>query len=165
MLSGQVVELANRIPKDISAPEYLSIAQLLINQGSTTQEISTLLDAGLKVSKEINSELALFRVNGDYLFRTGKIDDGRRKYEKAMNVFSKYLVTDPYFIASSNFETEMNWAYSEYTKGECKQAKELLKSANSRITELLQGKWADNLKDRVKIAQNNMKKNSKSCKP
>lgn len=164
LLSSQAVELANRIPNDISAPEYASIAQSLIDQGITNQRISTLLEAGLKVTKDIDSELALLRIYGRYLFITGNINGGRQKYEEAMNVFSKHSVTDPVFTEISNFDTEMNWARSEYTKGECKQAEKLLQSASSRITKLPQDERAEYLQGQVKVAQDGMKKNCKSCK-
>jgi hypothetical protein len=114
LLSGQAVELANRIPNDISAPEYVSIAQALINQGITTQ-VPIFLDTGLKVSKDITSELALLRNYGNYLFMTGNINGGRKKYQEAMSIFGKYSVSNQYFIESSNAYTEIVWANSEYT--------------------------------------------------
>ncbi|MDV2994426.1 MAG: hypothetical protein N4J56_004080 [Chroococcidiopsis sp. SAG 2025] len=106
LLSGQAVELVNRIPNDISAPEYVSIAQALINQGITTQ-VPIFLDTGLKVSKDINSELALLRNYGNYLFMTGNINSGRKKYQEAMSIFGKYSVSNQYFIESANAYTEI----------------------------------------------------------
>lgn len=163
LLSSQAVELVNRIPNDISAPEYVSISQALINQGVMTQ-VPIFLDAGLKVSKDINSELALLRSYGNYLFLTGDINGGRKKYQSATNIFGKYSVTNQYFIESSNAHTEIAWANSEYTQGKCQQAKKLLKTALERTLKLPQGDWTDNLKGQVTFSQNYMEKNSQSCK-
>lgn len=161
LLADQAVELADRIPKDISAPEYVAITQALANQG-ITEPVSKLVEAGLDVSKDINSETALLRIQANHKFIMGNVDQGREIYQEAIDAVEKYSVNS-YFGLSFNAYTKMLWANSEYNSGHCDEARKIAAEADLAIAELLPSPAKDGLKSQLNSAQNYRDENTQLC--
>ncbi len=162
LLAGQAVELTARIPNYISGPEYAAITQILLNQG-VTEQVPALIEAGLKVSKDVNSHTALLRIQGTYNFSTGNLQEGRKDFQKAIDIVSKYS-NNQYFIANSKIYTHIVWAQSAQGHGHCKEADALLEEARSVAQTLPAGNFTDTLKKQISSAQSYAKANPQACK-
>jgi hypothetical protein len=161
-LANQSVELSTKIPYDITAAEYISIAQALINQGLLSQ-VPIILDAGLKVSKDPISELALVRLQATYLFKTGNISDGRKKFQETKRIFNKYQL-DQTSIEYSNVTNLIVLADNEYSQGQCKEAEKNLNMAYNKNVKLLKSVNTNLFEGQIKTARELIIKNRKLCK-
>ena len=163
LLASQAKELADRIPNDISAPEYYAIVQALINnQQGGSDAIPILVDAGLKVSRDINTELALTRSKANYKFMVGDIEAGRETYQRAIDLVDKYDTSSD-LARSHHAHTRMVWANSEYMSGNCDRAKKISDEAINEISDIPSNPFIDSLKGQINSAKAHREKNTQRC--
>lgn len=161
LLANQAVELADRIPDDISAPEYYAIAQALFNQG-IMDHIPDLVEAELKVSTDAQSETALLHTKASHEFLRSDIDQGRNTYGLALDAVEKYSI-HPNLVASYHAHTKMLWATSEYASGYCDESKKISAAASIDISNIFPSPYQNSLKSQLVAAQNYRNENTQLC--
>jgi tetratricopeptide (TPR) repeat protein len=114
ILSAQAADIARKLPSgSVSAVEYYAIAMAL--QGSyDIDDAKYFLGLADKSVSDFNTEISIIRANANLLFYSGKIDEGRREFQNALNIFEKYPHYDPFTEQSSHTITELDWAQAEF---------------------------------------------------
>jgi len=119
LIASRSLELMQRLPtNEVSAVEYYIIARTLSLNGDYI-ESAKLLERGLPLAKDFNSEIGIIRQLAYMKFLDGKADQGRELYRQALAIFSKYPNENKYRVNSTHFETKMGWSISEIGNGEC----------------------------------------------
>src|SRR2546425_9154961 len=130
LIAKQAAEVIERIPKHVSATEYLAVANALAASG-IFDKVKQLLEKAIAVANDVNDETNALRVYGNYLFTAGDPGRGRIQYQTALNIFSKYPTANAYYVTSTHVVTEKAWAVSEAAIGARLEAKNHLEKARA----------------------------------
>jgi hypothetical protein len=159
LVAKQAANIMSRIPGNISATEYLSVSSALVNSG-LTETAMKLIKLALAVSNDVNDEVGVLRSYGGLLFSTGDLEGGREKFKTALMIFSKYPITNQYYVETTHALTEMYWAQFEAAARQCPYAKSHMAQANSHLSVLPPGSY-ESIKGQVDQVQ----KVVDSCNP
>lgn len=114
LLARQASEIIDRYPSEISAAEYQAVGNALAQAADFTK-VPLYLDRALARTSDPNTKVAILRSYGFHLLATGQITEGRRKYEEALSIWSRYPDLSIYYKKSADAFTEMYWAQAEAT--------------------------------------------------
>lgn len=111
-LSRQAVYLAESVPKLVTDVEFVMIAQALALAGDQLNA-DAYWQKGIEASPNEYYRIANIRGYADFLFRQGKHELGRSKYQQALKIFDN----DTDFKKFTNAFTYQMWMVSEVANG------------------------------------------------
>jgi len=153
MLSRQASEIVKRLPKGVvSATEYYAIAvafQSSYNLAAAKEYLRLATDK----ANNFNDEIGAIRSSAFLDFLTGQPQEGRVKYQQALNIFSKYPNYDPYTVASTHISTELFWGGSEAMTGQFQLATQHADNAERIVEGLPASMGSDNLRAQIEQAR------------
>ncbi len=161
LLARQAAEIVSRLPKDqVSASEFYTVAMALqFSYNFERAQAFAIQAIEAATQRDLNDEVAALRMSGNLFFVSGKPEQGRVVYQKALNIFSGYPgLTDGFVIAVTHVATELNWAGSEASIGSIDLANQHIASAERYASASPAGPGTDALKAR--IAQDKSRLNS-----
>jgi tetratricopeptide (TPR) repeat protein len=128
LLARQASEIVDRYPNEISAVEYASLAHALA-VNSDYAKVPLYFERALARTSDPNSKVAILRGYGMVLMTTGQVTEGRRKYEKALSIWSDYPYVSDYFKDSTDAYTEMHWSQAEASINNFEEARVHIRKA------------------------------------
>jgi tetratricopeptide (TPR) repeat protein len=139
VLARQAREVMRLIPNDVTAGEYIVVANALANSNLLDDAIAMYKQAEGAIS-DYNDGISLYRSEAQLLFFTGEPDTGREYFQRALDIFNpdRFPTSSEYIRLAVTAETEMYWALSEYSIGQCNNARQHTKSAREVHTDLVQ---------------------------
>jgi len=153
MLSRQASEIVKRVPdRMVSATECYAIAIAFQNTYNLAAAKEYLELAGKKANN-INDEIGAIRSSAYLDFITGKPQEGRVKFQQALNIFSKYPHFDSYTVASTHIMTELFWGNSEAVATQFQLAMQHVDNAERIVAGLPPSMGSDNLKAQIMQAR------------
>lgn len=153
MLSRQASEIVKRLPTGVvSATEYYAIAVAFQNSYNLVAAKEYLQLAGEKANN-LNDEIGAVRSSGYLDFITGQPQEGRVKFQQALNIFSKYPNYDSYTVASTHTLTELFWGNSEAVAGQFDLAMQHAANAERIVAGLPPSMGSDNLMAQINQAR------------
>lgn len=148
-LVAQAVELAKRLPRQmVSAPEFLAIATAL-QAAYELAPAEEFLNYASQVAKDFNTKIAVIRATANLKFLTGKPEEGRVDYQKALSIFAAYTNFDDFTKTATNVYTHVAWAYSEANINSFDLAEQQLENAQSLLAKLPPSPGSANLNAQV----------------
>ena len=153
MLSRQASEIVKRLPSGlVSATEYYAIAIAFQNSYNLAAAKEYLQLAGQKANN-LNDEIGAIRSSASLDFIMGQPQEGRVKFQQALNIFSKYPNYDFYTVASTHVFTEVFWGNSEVVAGQFPLAMQHLDNAERIVAGLAPSMGSDNLRGQINQAR------------
>ena len=138
LVAKQAADIINRIPGHVGATEYMSVAGALSNSGLFDPALK-LMTRAFAQSADANDEVAILRFFGQTLFATGKLEEGRQKYQAALQIFTKYPTDNQSYIHMTHLFTEMYWSQMETAARQCQFARSHLEEARAHLSSLPPG--------------------------
>ena len=118
VLAQQAADVIDRIPDQVSATEYLSVADPLVQDG-VYPRARALIDRGLRLPSDIRTREGLLRLKGKLLFITGQPVQGGEQMQEALRL---YRNQSPVVRAYAHALTESVWAGDEKLIRRCHEA-------------------------------------------
>lgn len=159
MLAKRAVEIAKKIPEEVTSSEYLLIGQSLYNS-NVTDETIRMYDLAIRSATNSNDLVAALRYEANLEMLLGEIDQGRAKYQEALNVFERFPVNNEFYINSTMAMTEIAWAVSEFSIGACDRVQGHLDAAETAIDKLRPESSAKFYRDQLE----SYKTNTRNCR-
>ncbi|MEM9508339.1 MAG: hypothetical protein AAGA16_11755, partial [Cyanobacteria bacterium P01_E01_bin.35] len=151
LLTTQSAEITNDITSYLSANEFYSVASALM-QSASLSEVDKFLQLGIKKANNNPAELApLLRTHGTFLIGTGEISEGRKSFEKALQVWNGYNEQNPYFKTSEDIYTHLSWASIERHINNVEESKVHIRKAYDLSKRLTPGPNTDSIIEQIKI--------------
>lgn len=157
MLARQAADIAEEIPKSITATEYMGIGSALANSNIYDRALK-MYQIGVTISNNADDEVSLRRALASLLFATGSVEKGRQQYRMALDVFSKYDNNNLYHIEYTNTHTEMSWAFSELAIRQCNYASTHIVDSRRHLSQMAAGPFTDQIASQVASAEDNIRK-------
>jgi tetratricopeptide (TPR) repeat protein len=132
VLARQATEVISRIPTHVSATEYMAVYNALQAGGLLAESVQLLDKAIVKADSAYDATGAL-RTKAMTLVNMGKLNEARIEMQRAADIFKTYPSEDERFIAATNAQTEVTWAFLEAVAKECAESKKHLAKAKSLI--------------------------------
>jgi len=152
MLARHASEIVDRFPNAISSSEYLSVAHALMT-ASDLEKVPVYLDRALSQISDPNVNVTALRSYGLHLINTGKVSEGRSKYEQALTIWNEYPNVTNYFKGYTDTLTEMYWAQTEFGVNNLEASKEHLRKAFQRLNSMPPGPTTSQLRGQVLYTQ------------
>ncbi|MGH8901317.1 MAG: hypothetical protein ACRDYA_06450 [Egibacteraceae bacterium] len=120
LLASQAANLLESRQVSAAGAEYGLVAFALVNAGEFGRA-KDLLSAARKLPQGLQEKVIVLRVVGIISFAENNIDEGRRAFEEAVNIFEQpqYSGTAEVVKNDTNYATELRWANAELSAGEC----------------------------------------------
>lgn len=67
----------------------------------------------MPIADNMNIETGILRTHGMLLFSIGNFTEGRKQFQKALDIFEKYKINNEFIKLSVNLQTEIAWATLE----------------------------------------------------
>ena len=151
VLSRQAAEIVKKLPpKVVSATECYAIA-VAFQTSYNLSAAKDFLQMAMQKANNFNDEIGAIRSGAFLAFLTGQPQEGRVKYQQALNIFAKYPGYDPYTVASTHVSTELFWGGSEAMMGQYDLASQHADNAQRIVDALPMSMGSDGL--RAQIAQ------------
>jgi hypothetical protein len=87
-------------------------------------------------NKDFNEEIAALRTYANLLLDSGQPEAGRKEYQKALNIFSRYHGYNQFIQNSTHIWTELSWAIAEANNKFMDQAKQHISQAENYLSAL-----------------------------
>jgi tetratricopeptide (TPR) repeat protein len=153
ILARQASEIIDRYPNEVSASEYLSVISALL-YASDFSKVPQYLEKCLSLTSDPNIRVAALRTFAVYLMNTGKVLEGRHKFEEALSVWNDYKNLTDYFKNNQNAQTEMFWAQTELGIRNLEAAKEHIRKSIEIAKALPAGPLTAQIQGQVFYTQN-----------
>ena len=139
ILTRQAADIARTLPRDqVSSAEWLSIAMSL--EKDLKYDLSKeFIDDAMNSAKTLMEKVAALTGNARLMFFMGRVYEGRRDYQKALDIFSQEAGYNEGTKGRTNIDTYLNWAYSEAYAGFKEEANKCLTKAEGLLAELKLG--------------------------
>lgn len=128
LLTRQATDIVERFPDYLSANEYYSVAYALAKAGAT-EMLSIYLDRALGQGADPYTRPAILRLYGTYLLNIGRVADGRKMFEQALQMWRDYPDANEQFKRTTDAYTEMTWASAEASINNIEDAKSHVRKA------------------------------------
>jgi len=149
LLASQAAELINKLPPEkVSAIEAYSVAGALLFSYEN-QKAMEMYQKSYDLANDMNTAVAAKRGIANLLFLNGQPEDGRVRYQEALNIFSSYGGFNEYTKKTVHIATLLNWAGAEARAGFHSNAEKKLREAEKAVHSLLPGPFTDQLKKQV----------------
>jgi hypothetical protein len=120
-----------------------------------------LIKLGLVTADNVNDEVGLLRFDPICNFQVGDFEKGREQYKKALGIFAKYTSMNSYYVETTHFLTEKNWALSEFYSRQCSYVDVHVAEAKHHLSAFSPGSSTDQFKGQL----SQMQQTIKSCVP
>jgi tetratricopeptide (TPR) repeat protein len=133
VLAQQAADVIDRIPDQVSAAEYFTVASAL-KLSAYYSRSQTLIDRGLRVDADLVTREGLLRLKGTLLFDAGDVAGGRAQLQQALELWRDESTKEQ---ATGNAYTEILWSGLERQAGNCQEAESHLsraRAAAERVT-------------------------------
>lgn len=156
LLARQAAEISRRLPPDqVSSIEYQAIAQALLMSYNVEASV-TLFEKATKTADNLNDEVAALRGYANGLFLIGRPEDGRKEYQRALDIFSQYPGYNEYVQVTTHIWTELNWAGAEEGGGFGDRARLHVGNAERLLAKLPAGQGTDQIHGQVVQAKSSL---------
>ena len=132
VLAQQAADVIGRIEGQVSATEYLTVANALERSENYSRSLA-LVDDGLKIDSDLTTREGLLRLKGQVLFERGDATLARAALEAALQVWPNLPAWQR---ARGNAFTELLWSGLEERAGRCEEAKLHLARARTQARRL-----------------------------
>jgi tetratricopeptide (TPR) repeat protein len=122
VLAKQAAEIMATIPDHVTASEYLLVSNAMLNSSLPDQALELLGRAALVV-RDANDGVAVLRSQGRINMLLGNVEAGREAFRRALAIFDTFPTTSALYRDTTNAQTELNWAETEFSQGNCAEAK------------------------------------------
>jgi tetratricopeptide (TPR) repeat protein len=140
LLLDQALVIVEAYPGEITSAEYVSLGSRLLTMGQVERAEPLMLRAVDTARSNVDAANAL-RQYGYTLYLEGKVADGRRQYEAALSVWTRFPTASHDVRAFSNWTTEMAWAGAEMMVGNCDEAEGHMRRGKDHLDELTGPGW------------------------
>ena len=149
LLSRQAAELSRKIPTDqVSPTEYYAIG-LALQQSYDINGAMEFMKRAIDSSNDFNDEIAALRTYGNLLFMSGKPEEGRAEFQKALNIFLKYKNYPDFVQNAAHITTELNWAAAEASIQSKELCEQHLANAENYLLALSSSPGKEQLKNQI----------------
>ena len=144
LLATQAYAIIERFPTAFNSSEYGAVA-LALMASAITENVPWLLDKAIATSNNINDRVTAIRQWGAFLINTGDVDEGRRTYVRALDVWSELqdATVTSFYKDSTDVLTYMYWAQQELGQSNKREAIEAIEKAEGVLNELAPGPVSD----------------------
>ena len=106
---------------EATAPEYYSVIDAFLRSGEPTANLEELIVQGLRVANDPVSAATLYRFRGGIRFNVGDVEEGRKAFTDALNVFAQFPSVElaPNWVSSTKAQTHAVWAEHEAARNFC----------------------------------------------
>lgn len=161
LLATQAAELIERFPKSFTSTEYYAIAYALASS-NIMSKVPTMFQHAIDTATSSNDLNTADRGYAAYLYSKGEYSEGKRLYNEALNVWSKFPERNAYVVNSVDLLTLMYWSQSDYTAGEKSDALAHLTEARKKLTLLSPGPYTDTLRAQIEYTATFVEQQNKS---
>jgi tetratricopeptide (TPR) repeat protein len=152
-LARQMDYLANKIPNIVTPYEWMVLATSLDDIGDLAQAEKYFKKAFLSYARNDFEKIIFARQYAIFLFRNGRIEDGRRLYSFAVNTIKENV---PRYIIY-RADTFERWARAEAEFGDRKEVSALLDHAQSTYARLRNSSAKDRFMDQINLLRSEMR--------
>ncbi len=148
LLITQTVEMIKRFPDSFSSTEYFAVTTALAGS-NITKDLPFFYEKAITKAENSNDYNVASRAFAGYLFTVGKIDLGRKYYDLALNVWSKFPTENQHFVNSTDAHTLMYLAQAESSINNHPKANELIDIALQKAQLLPNSPFKDSLVNQI----------------
>ena len=138
VLTVRADEIVRLFPSHISASEYNSVANQLIQTGINLENVPKYFKSAFDKAKSRMDKLATLRLHASFLISSGKLSEGRDIFSDALNISRDYPGIDNIVRTSADLYTEVYWGLAELSVNELKLAEEHLRKSKDKLRQLPQ---------------------------
>lgn len=155
ILVNQAVEIAHKLPTEqITSIEYYSLANAL-QSAYRIDEAEEFFKLAIETATDFNSEIGAIRTYANLLFLKNKISEGRKMYEVALAIFTKYDDFDEFTKSSTHIITELSWATAEANVGMQNNINQHLIKAEEIVSSMAPGPMTEQYRGQINQARSN----------
>jgi hypothetical protein len=132
VLAQHAADVIDRIPDQVSATEYLAVADPLVQDG-VYGRARALIDRGLRLPSDIRTREGLLRWKGKLLFITGQPVQGGEQMQEALRL---YRNQPPAVRAYAHALIETVWAGFEKQVRQCHEASVHISRAQAAVAQM-----------------------------
>jgi len=115
----QAAQIMDRIPDQVTPPEYSLVANILIGAGIDHPSLE-MLDLAAKGANNVNDFVSAVRTKAIRVYQLGDPTTGRALFQSALDVFTKSFASSPAaFRDYTDMQTQVDWAESELGIHDC----------------------------------------------
>jgi len=137
LLASQAADLIERLPiNEVSTTEYLAVAGALFETGKSLHKAADILSRAESVATDPIERNVALRNNARYLIRSGQSEEGRLKYQQAIDLVENLALNGPsmpVYKAYTNAETLLYEVEDELFTGDCTAAAKTFAEARKRL--------------------------------
>ncbi len=135
LLATQATNLIKRYPDTFSATEFFSVATALATS-NIVGEVPYLFETAIEKAETSNDYSVSTRSYAYFLYSKGDYTEGKKYYEMALDVWSKFPERNMYIVNSTDLLTLMYWSQAELMVNNIRGAEKNIDLAKEKLEQL-----------------------------